>query len=272
VARPVDLPDFRRPPIDEVVFGLQFEPLEGFSEVHTGLFWQRVRADYPTTSSHPRLEAPLEDLAASPLQPPPPFMIDLGSQNQGRTWLVSADEAFLLQVQNNRLIHNWRKRGAEYPHLDPLVERFWSGYDAFASMLEEEGLEQPKPQQMELSYINWIVAPISELFRPAVTLVEATHSQGLTPEEQQIAAKFLVSDAGESVARLYVQCLPAMRLEGPDSPHAGTQMTLTFKAPLADATPREAIDELVALGRNVIVRTFTDLTTDAAHQSWERYQ
>ena len=37
--RPEDLPDFRDPPLVEVVLGVQFATVAGFGSVHAGLLW-----------------------------------------------------------------------------------------------------------------------------------------------------------------------------------------------------------------------------------------
>ena len=58
--RPPRLPDYRNPPIDEVVIGVQFPPIPKFQDVHIGLYWQKVRNEYPRTETQPRIEGPIE--------------------------------------------------------------------------------------------------------------------------------------------------------------------------------------------------------------------
>lgn len=41
------LPEYRLPPVIEVVCGVQFAPIPGFLSVHFGEFWQRVKEAYP---------------------------------------------------------------------------------------------------------------------------------------------------------------------------------------------------------------------------------
>lgn len=50
-----DLPEFKSPPVIEVVCGVQFEPLPGFLSVHFGEFWARIRDRYPRTEDRPPL-------------------------------------------------------------------------------------------------------------------------------------------------------------------------------------------------------------------------
>lgn len=273
--RPDDLPDYRQPPIDEVVLGLQFAPIVGFSELHTGLFWQTIREEYPHTQSQPRLEGPVEDLTAPPFTPPPPFMIPLGGAIQGRTWLISADDVYLLQIQDTRFIHNWRRREDEYPHLDVLRDRFWSSYHRFLALLDREKFSRPELQQLELVYINWIPGSgTPTYFKPAEASALSAPFVGPAPDDQSFGARYTVrDDDGVPVARLYAECQPAMRMNPKvNEGSVGTQFTLTFKAPVAGDVSEDVVNGLLSRGRETIVRSFTDLTTDAAHDEWGRYK
>lgn len=271
--RPSHLPNYKAPPIDEVVVGLQFEPIVRFSEPHVGLFWQRVRDDYPTVESHPRLEGPIEDLQERLSPTPPTVFFGLGGSAQGRTWLISSDESLLIQVQNTRFILNWRRRGqTDYPHFDAILERFWSAFDRFRSMLNEEHLQLPSVQQLEVTYINWITTlGISDFFRPASASSLTAPGVSPMPEDQAFMARHMVRDtAGTPIARLYLQCQSALRIE-PEGATNGTQFTLTFKSPSTSFTDEE-VNSRAAIARESIVQSFTDLTTDAAHVKWERTQ
>ena len=265
--RPPDLPNYRRPPIDEVVIGLQFLPVPGLSEAHVGLFWQLVRDDFPRADSQPRLEGPVEDLSGS-FGGGQPILIQSGGP--GRIWLTSEDESYLLQIQNTRFIQNWRLREDAYPHFDELAERFWRYWNMFERLLEQETLGETFLQQLEVSYINWVQdLPMETFFTPAA--LPAVRTPGLSPEDQNLAARFIARDtAGSAFARVYVQCQPAMRLE--PAGVIGSQVTLTFRAPLSPAHGRPQIEGLLDFARAAIVQTFTDLTTDQAHEAWERFQ
>ena len=57
-----DLVAYAKPPVEEVVLGVQFPPIPHFSDAHAGLYWQRVRANYPRAESQLRLEGPINHL------------------------------------------------------------------------------------------------------------------------------------------------------------------------------------------------------------------
>lgn len=267
VVRPSDLPDFSRPPLDEVVFGVQFAPLSGFYDPHVGLLWRRIRSNFPTLEIQPRLESPIDDLAPNAQLTPPLIVMPLSGQ--GRSWLISQDEEFVLQVQNNRFMLNWRRRDSAYPHFEDLEERFWEYYGGFRELLTDENLPAPEVQQVELSYINWITdMSAHEVFRPAQSASLTTLGLGPFPEEQHFIGRYLArSETGDPFGRLYVQCQPAVRIQ-PARSDTGLQFTLTFRAPGKEPLRDKRLKELLAFGRVSIVRSFFDLTTDDAHQRW----
>ena len=67
MTRPPNLPDYRKPPIDEVAIGVQFPPIDGLTQAHFGLLWTHIRSDYPSVQSQPRIEGPIESLNESPV-------------------------------------------------------------------------------------------------------------------------------------------------------------------------------------------------------------
>lgn len=266
VSRAADLPDYDRPPVDEVAIGYLFLPVLGYSDSLVGAFWQTVRSDYPRTEAQPRVEAPLESL--DPKAPPaqqtivPPVAPD-----QGRTWFISANDEFVVQIQNSRFFINWRKRHDEYPHFDQIRPRFMSLFRDYARFLEENGCGRPGVQQLEVSYINWIPDMlVSEFFRPAASASVRVRGLSESPAEMAWAARYMVNGpTGEPKATLHIQCMPALRM---NPPGRGSQLNLTYRAPLLQEPTEEMLDDLAEVGRDAIVRTFTTLTTDGAHDAW----
>ena len=55
-----NLPEFNRPPVVETVLSAQFEPVAGMHSAHFGLFWQRIRAQFPQVEEKLALESALE--------------------------------------------------------------------------------------------------------------------------------------------------------------------------------------------------------------------
>ena len=99
--------DFKNPPITEAVCGIAFRRIERFLAPHVGLLWALFRDDYPRVEEK------------SPLTPPKQA-ID-GDENvslaeiigRPRIWFVREDETRLIQVQQDRFLHNWKKVKAD---------------------------------------------------------------------------------------------------------------------------------------------------------------
>lgn len=272
--RPPDLPDYERPPIDEVAIGVQFSPpIQGFADAHTGLFWQRVKPAYPKAETQVRIESQPEVFDQ------PPGVISMLPQQffatpQGaRTFLISEDDAYLLQIQNTRFYRNWRRRSDPYPHFDDLERDFRSDLTAFRKFLAAEGLPSPVIRQIDVTYINWIPdMPATDFLRPGAPVTVDVTGLDHLPEDQTWIARYLVRGAGgQPTGRLHVQCVPAVRAADA-GPVQGAQMSLVFLVPCAEPPSDDALERILADGRDAIVRGFTELTTAVAHEHWGRVQ
>src|ERR1039457_1021573 len=146
-------PHFAKPPVVEVACGVQFEGLEQWRTPHYGQFWAEIKQDYFDTEDH----QPLARVRLDPVpvfephwSPVPPLR---------RVFFIKPPGNFLIQLQQNRLLHNWRKvsDGDEYPRFDAAFERFIWAWERFNEFLPSVSLPSPKPEIWELTYINHIV-------------------------------------------------------------------------------------------------------------------
>jgi uncharacterized protein (TIGR04255 family) len=265
------LPDYERPPIDEVIIGLQYQPIGAFSQQQINDLWQRVVQDYPSMQPQAlRFEAPLE-----PLVSPPPINIQTGppplsvTPNETRVWLVGREDDRLIQVQNGSFICNWRRRNNPYPHFETLHEEFWRSYEIFLQVLADSHLETPTPLQTEVTYINWFQNETltGETFLPFSSTPENLLSGSQVLEDAGWISRYFVTEDGQAVGRLHVQCSPAIRLS-PPAPGTGTQLQITLRTPTRGVGDRAGLERLFAIGRRRVVLSFHELTTVDAHQRW----
>ena len=77
-------------------------------------------------------------------------------------WFLTVDGTQLIQIQRDRFAFNWRKLDTDrqYPHYDQVRDDFVRQLEKFLGFLREEGLEDPNPDQVELTYVNHIPAAI----------------------------------------------------------------------------------------------------------------
>lgn len=271
--RPADLPDYRNPPVAEVVFGLNYACDEPFLAPHIGLYWQLIKEDFPDIQHHPPLDPQVEDLSREVRESGRTVQIISGAPPLPRCWFVDTAGNTLIQLQPDRFIGNWRKiTGDEaYPRFEKLRDAFLSRWLQFGTFAEGIGLGSPIIKQAELTYVNHIpqgtcwqeMSDVSKVISPLDGLGRTRFLQHL--ESLQCFLHYrLPDDSG----RLHVAIDPVVRRDG-DETQIVLRVKLTARGPVAGET-EDAVKDWFTLAREWIVRGFTDLTSDEAHAEWER--
>ncbi|MEV0714746.1 TIGR04255 family protein [Asanoa sp. NPDC050611] len=268
--RPRNLPDYERPPIDEVAIAVQFPSIEGCTTDRLRDFWKEVRQDYPFVEHQVPIEVELEKLTPQPVKTVQ-FQLVTAPPQKVRLWLINESDDFLVQVQDSRFIQNWRRRGSDYPHFEQVRDLFWSNFKRFQEFLEKSGLPRPSVQQTEVTYINWVdkQLAIEEFLRPAshatIVVAGSTHAT----EAQAWNARYLIPVPDtEVVQRLHVQAAPAIRTSNAQT--IGTQLSLVVRAADEKGMEEASIANRIDGARRIIVEAFTSLTTSSAHEVWKR--
>jgi hypothetical protein len=268
-SRPSDLPDFVRPPVAEVVLGVQHDPLPLLRTAHLGLLWSLYRQEYPQLEEHPPIETPEEQFEQGVGQL---FEVKLmGSPPVPRQWFISADGCRLIQVQQDRFLHNWRRNtpDAEYPRYESLRESFEHRYGEFIRFIEKESLGTANIRQAEVSYIN----PLAQgngwdqqgQLERVVRMWTPSYGPGLEcpPEDVRFVQRHLISDHQGPYARLYVSIEPVVS--------GALVLNLTVRGRPRGGTLPAAMD-FFDMARERIVRAFAAVTTDEMHRVWGRIQ
>jgi hypothetical protein len=274
--RPVDLPDFKRPPLSEVVLSLQFDPLDDLKTPLIGVLWERFRNRLPEIEEHLPLPQVVErfDLSVAPKvdvvveeKPPVP-----------RVWFLAPEKTELIQVQQDRFIHNWRKVSGQepYPRYESIRERFAEEVADFISFLREEKIAPITINQCEVTYVNHIT-PSSVWQRHGELAAVLRHwtdlpAGGFLPQAEDVALRFryiIPDDTGKPIGRLHVAFQPAWRTTD-YSPIFTMNLTARGKPLSADI---ESAFAFFDLGRQWIVKGFADLTTQIMQDEiWGRVQ
>src|SRR5262245_53311787 len=103
-------PHFKNPPVIERVLGVQFAPIKEWGVHHFGLFYQKIRNDFPECQAQP----PIASITETPDHITRVEMADVGDV---RCWFLPAVGGELIQLQRDRFLMNWRRRTAaeDYP-------------------------------------------------------------------------------------------------------------------------------------------------------------
>jgi|SRR5579862_459859 len=264
------VPDYDNPPVTETALGVLFTPVEGWQIPHFGLFWQNIKELYPTAEVNPPLAPDIEPAVLQFKQPEVP-KLEIVSTPAVRCWFLNAPKTELIQLQNDRLIHNWRKvSGSEpYPHYEttrPAFERDWT---VFCEFLNSQGFGKPDIRQCEVTYVNHIdrgngwesFADLPKVF-PSWT---GATSENYLPNPE--SASFNLSyPMPQNKGRLRITFIHAFR---PSDAKETLQLTLTARGKPASSSTSDLLAWLDA-GRESVVRGFTDFTSKSMHEIWRR--
>lgn len=262
--------DFASPPVNEAVLSIQFAPIPKFGLPHLGLYWQRIREEFSRFESQPVLASVTEQFDV-PVRGAR-FGIQLISQPEYRCWFLNDNGTRLLQVQQDRFIHNWRQVSDEqepYPRYPAIRETLKTQWTRFTEFLASEMLDSPQVNQLEVTYVNHIDynkgwKDYGDL-QNVVALWSGRGTDGFLPSPERVSmdAHYRLPDKR---GRLYITAIPVIRAR--DSQEV-LQLTLTVRgAPKSSSL--EDILEWMDFGRMWVVKGFADFTAKEMHKLWGR--
>jgi len=74
-----------------------------------------------------------------------------------RFWFMTEDDVYLIQVQRNAFVFNWRRQNEDYPHYVSLKRKFDEHFSIFGNFCRKLfGVSKIDIERCELSYINVI--------------------------------------------------------------------------------------------------------------------
>lgn len=270
-------PEFTNPPVSEVVLSVQFLPLAEWRTPHAGWYWQKIIANYPTTQEQPPLLPMIErfgeDLRSSQTAPSLLRFAPM-DPDSSRFWFIGDDPTRLIQIQRDRFSINWRKvTGDEtYPRYERAIRpRFLREWSQFRAFVAEAGLGTVDVRQCEMTYVNHIPCGDGRVtFPKALSLLSywsGRGSNGFLPEPETfgMSASYLMPDDS---GRLHFS---AQRVIRQADQRDGLQIQLDARGRPASSEDADVLTWM-DLGRDWIVRGFTDLTSDEAHKLWGRTQ
>jgi uncharacterized protein (TIGR04255 family) len=269
------LPDFANPPVVEVALAVQFEPLTALRTPQLGFLWKDYRERFPKIEEHAPLDPMMERFG---VPGPPQASVHFEMMHKPpvpRCWFLSEDDTELIQIQQDRFAHNWRKAGTDikYTRYKRIRTTFRKELDNFAAFLAREKIGTLEPNQCEVTYVNHIISGQGwerhgEIGK-VLALFETKYTEEFLPEleEGRVSGTYVIpgSDA-KPLGRLRFSIAPAYR-RADDKPI----MVLTLVARgQPDGEGTDGVMRFLDTGREWIVRGFTALTTARMHEIWER--
>lgn len=265
------LPNYDKPPVNEVVLGVQFDTLENYSALHPGLYWQNIRDSYPNFSAHPPLAKTTETFG-EPINFEPVLKAEIYDKPPiPRCWFIDESGNRLIQLQSERFLYNWKKvTGKEdYPQYENIFPEFEKQWESFLDFAEKEALGPLKLNHWEVTYVNYIYqgegwSDFGDLPKIFPFLSNDKLADNLTtPEKINLTIAYSYPD---KLARLHIDLATAYKRPTGD---LLLQFKLTARGQLA-SNDNQALYECLNFGHETIVENFDNLTSDEAHKLWKR--
>ncbi len=260
-----ELPEFSRPPLHEVMAGVQFEPPAGYTSVDARNVWQIFRDEFPTVQEKPPLEPKFETFGGPRIVSEPELSIG-PAPARTRLWFISSDESHLVQFQEDRFFLNWRRNSSPetYPRFKGIAQRFENYLDQLNDLFEAKFSTGLKINQAEVCYINLIevesYAEISDWIRSPVPLFNKLEHIAFKTSET------IDDDSGEPYARL-VNELQSVLIK--DTKKKGLRLMLTFRGSPQTGSMKDCMNFLNE-GHKRIVTRFDKYGTEQAQINWGR--
>lgn len=263
--RAKQFPNYKTPPVTEVVCSLAFEPLERLSGPYFGEYWRLVKDRFPVVEEKSPL-ASVDDAGES-LDP------DLSKLfYKPRIWFISKSDASLIQAQHNRFVFNWRKRdeATGYPRFSAVFGSFVSELEIFQAFLKKEELGQITPKQFELTYVNQIPSgksweDLGDLSRVFKAFDGSIASGKFLPAPMGLAFN-LNYQLPEKSGRLFVKVESAVR----NSDRLPVLQVTMLARGIGSKGPLRTVEGWFELAHEWIVRGFDDLTSESIQcEEWK---
>lgn len=269
------LPEFKNPPVAEVVLGVQFGSLPTMKNQHVFTFWaERLKKDFPKISEHPIVAPVFETFSDSPMLATPSFQTFF-SPPMPRYWFEAENGTELLQLQQDQIIHNWRQvKGDEpYPRFNPIRDRFLAEYSSFVDFIGSNKLGSVQPNQCTVTYINTIKLAdggkdMFSRLHEITPLWDGSAAQRVPArlEDATIQLRAILEGEKGPFARLYIVCAPSVNTERQEK---AFRMEITARGhPNSVAT--DQVFRLLQTLHDCIVTTFAEVTTENMQKVWGR--
>jgi uncharacterized protein (TIGR04255 family) len=262
MTRPPNLPDFADPPLYEVVLGVQFAPVLGYSQIRAGEVWSLYKDRFPLVEEHPPLAPTFETFGR-----PQATQFGLGfvtGASHDRFWFLTLSKEELIQFQQDRLMHNWRKVGDEknpYPRFETMIRDFEKELRSLEGYFVSLATQAILINQCEVTYVNHI--PLEQ----PDNWLRFVRFGGIEIDDFAMTFRRTLLRKGEPVGRLICETTSVIA--------AGNKLMLRLALTARGAPSHpdmHAALELLRENREVVVHAFAELTTETAHKTWKRIQ
>lgn len=258
-------PHYKNPPVVEVVCGIQFSGVEGWGTPHFGSFWREVQNQYAEFEDQP----PLAQMRLGGATSSEPQILAMPPMR--RVYFIEPPGNFLIQLQKNRFLHNWRKMGVteEYPRFEQAYSRFVSAWSRFEEFLKIASLGRAHADIFELTYINHITREGAKFPRDIwefLAFYEHT-PEAITATGSTSIAMQLGWPLREEMGTLDLDLKHGLRA---DDEREILLIALSARGKVMESS--NYMGEWFEVAHTAIVETFDSFTTGKAHKIWGKFE
>lgn len=254
---------FENPPLEEVVCGVQFTGVK-WSEIHFGLLFTELEGRYDKTQRRPYLS--LRDARSQQDDPPVRFVAE---PVPTLLWYESEESPFLLQVQEDIFLLNWRRKSGafKYPHFrtrtsgaEGVWDRFLREWNTFRNFCAKQEIGTPEVLMCHLAYIDHLVnGDAWDTPNDLVRLIRPL--EGLKGLGSMSAFNMTIRyELGGLPVRVEIN--PAVRMDDKKKLFI-VNFIITEKL-----SAGSGLDDWFDRAHGVLVQAFLNQTTNQAHDEW----
>lgn len=182
-----------------------------------------------------------------------------------RVWLLNQAQDRLVQIQQDRLVTNWRatEDSGEYPRYRMLRQDFEARWDDFQQFLVERVPGGARPLTVEVTYIN-VIEP-----RPSAQSVEIAD---VLRNQQPIGSHLGTPVQANASYTFNLEALDGYPSQvtlaaAPDTSRSPSPLVVQISA-LAAAVEGKGVFEVLDTAHDHVVRLFDESTTESMHDRW----
>lgn len=269
------IPKFDAPPVVETVLSIQFEQVPNFTGAVAGWFWQFYLAknsgNWPKTLEVPALEDQAEKFGDEQVWSAPGVRLSPMTRPQ-RIQIIREDDERMVQIQDSRLILNWKKKSGDYPSYDVIFPEFKNILDSFQKFLKDGGFPDLVFNQWEVTYVNHILwgdlwkSPTDWVNIIPCMAVPNIDTSIIEAESANMSWKFII---GDRLGRLYAN---VRHVKLPPDNEEAIRLEYTARGSIDRDIGNVNIKDYFDIGHDTIVKTFANMTSPEAHEIWKRTQ
>lgn len=264
---------FKKPPVTEVALSVQFRPIRQLRTQHIiERLWPLFKEkDFTKIEDKPPLTWAFEIFDDAI---PPPTMEISNLPPVPRYWFLNDDETQLVQIQQDRFAHNWRRHSFDtpYPQYSPIRENFERDYNLLKRFIVEVNLGEIVSDLCEITYVNTIPfendwMSIEDIHK-IICILKQGYTEPFLPDMEDInlRVKYRIEDDNKQpIGRFYISVDQGYSKE--NTRCLFLKLTARGK-PIGDDL--KGVLSFLDIGHEWIVKGFTSITTDKMHTYWGR--